>query len=112
MPRKPQDDDKTLDRDLARYSRQMLCEQVGEEGQRRLRRASVTLVGCGALGGVLANTLVRAGVGSLRIIDRDFIELSNLQRHPLFDEHDIAQNLPKAEAAARKLHKINSAAEI
>jgi adenylyltransferase/sulfurtransferase len=81
------------------------------EGQRRLGRASATLVGCGALGSVLANILVRAGIGSLRIIDRDFIETSNLQRQMLFDEHDIAQNLPKAEAAVRKLRKINSAVE-
>ena len=98
--------------DLARYSRQMLFAPIGVEGQRRLRQASVTLVGCGALGSVLANTLVRAGVGSLRIIDRDFIETNNLQRQVLFDEHDIAQNLPKAEAAARKLRKINSAVEV
>ena len=98
--------------DLARYSRQMLFAPIGVQGQRRLRNASVTLVGCGALGSVLANTLVRAGVGALRIIDRDFIELSNLQRQTLFDEHNIAQSLPKAVAAARKLRKINSAVEI
>ena len=103
-----------LDRypDLARYSRQMLLDVVGVDGQRRLKHAAVTLVGCGALGSVLANTLVRAGVGSLRLIDRDFIELNNLQRQVLFDEHDIAQNLPKAEAAARKLRRINSAVEV
>ena len=99
------------DRGLERYSRQMLCAQIGEAGQRSLRRASVTLLGCGALGGVLANTLVRAGVGALRIIDRDFIELNNLQRQTLFDEQDIAANLPKAEAAARKLRRVNSAVE-
>lgn len=98
--------------ELARYSRQMLFAPVGVTGQRKLKHASVTLVGCGALGSVLANTLVRAGVGALRLIDRDFIELDNLQRQVLFDEHDIAQNLPKAEAAARKLRKINSAVEI
>jgi len=98
--------------ELARYSRQMLFAPIGIAGQRRLKQASVTLVGCGALGGALANLLVRAGVGALRIVDRDFIELNNLQRQTLFDEHDIAQNLPKAEAAARKLRKINSAVEI
>ena len=98
--------------ELARYSRQMLYERVGVEGQKRLSHASAVLVGCGALGSVLANTLVRAGIGSLRIIDRDFIEPNNLQRQVLFDEHDIAQNLPKAEAAARKLRKINSGVEI
>ncbi len=90
----------------------MLFAPIGVEGQRRLRQASVTLVGCGALGSVLADLLVRAGVGALRIIDRDFVELDNLQRQTLFDEHDVAQNLPKAEAAARKLRKINSAVEL
>ena len=104
--------DEALHPELARYTRQMLFAPIGVDGQRRLRQASVTLVGCGALGSVLANTLVRAGVGSLRIIDRDFIETNNLQRQTLFDEHDIAQNLPKAEAAARKLRKINSAVEV
>ncbi|HUU97836.1 MAG TPA: ThiF family adenylyltransferase [Phycisphaerae bacterium] len=97
---------------LARYSRQMLFEAIGHAGQKRLQHAQVALIGCGALGSVLANTLVRGGVGFLRIVDRDFIELDNLQRQVLFDEHDIAQNLPKAEAAARKLRKINSAVEI
>jgi adenylyltransferase/sulfurtransferase len=81
---------------------------VGEEGQRRLLKSRVSLVGCGALGTVLANALVRSGVGNLRLIDRDFIEPNNLQRQVLFDEDDIAANLPKAEAAARKLRRINS----
>jgi len=98
--------------ELARYSRQMLFAPIGVEGQRRLRQASLTLVGCGALGSVLADLLVRAGIGALRIIDRDLVELGNLQRQTLFDEHDVAQNLPKAEAAARKLRKINSAVEV
>jgi adenylyltransferase/sulfurtransferase len=98
--------------ELARYSRQMLFAPLGVAGQRRLSHASVTLIGCGALGSATADLLVRAGVGALRIVDRDFIELNNLQRQTLFDEHDIAQNLPKAEAAARKLRKINSAVEI
>ncbi|GMV97838.1 MAG: ThiF family adenylyltransferase [Phycisphaerae bacterium] len=96
------------DPELARYSRQMLFEPVGEEGQRRLMESRVTLIGCGALGTVLANTLVRAGVGFLRVVDRDFIESNNLQRQVLFDEDDIAGNLPKAEAARRKLGRINS----
>ena len=108
----PAHDTDSADRDLARYSRQMLFERIGPDGQRRLKHASVTIVGCGALGSVLASTLARAGVGHLRLIDRDFIELNNLQRQTLFDEHDIAQNLPKAEAAARKLRRINSAIEI
>jgi molybdopterin-synthase adenylyltransferase len=93
---------------LERYSRQMRFAGIGEEGQRRLLASHVTLCGCGALGTVLANALVRAGVGHLRLIDRDFIETSNLQRQVLFDEHDVAENLPKAEAAARKLGAINS----
>ena len=75
-------------------------------------RRRVTLCGCGALGTVLANTLVRAGVGFVRIIDRDFVEPSNLQRQVLFDESDVANNLPKAEAAARKLRQINSSVTV
>src|SRR5947199_3568777 len=97
---------------LDRYSRQMRFYGVGEEGQRRLLASHVTLCGCGALGTVLANALVRAGVGHLRLIDRDFIETSNLQRQVLFDEHDVAENLPKAEAAARKLSAINSSVHV
>ncbi len=93
---------------LERYSRQMRYYGIGEAGQRRLLDSHVTLCGCGALGTVLANALVRAGVGHLRLIDRDFIETSNLQRQVLFDEHDVSENLPKAEAAARKLGAINS----
>lgn len=101
-----------LDPALARYSRQVLFEPIGAAGQKRLTLSHVALVGCGALGTVLANTLVRAGVGNLRIVDRDFVELDNLQRQVLFDEHDLAANLPKAEAAARKLRKINSSVAI
>jgi len=96
------------DAKLDRYSRQILFDKIGEAGQRRLLDARVLLVGCGALGTVLANTLVRAGVGFLRIADRDFIELNNLQRQVLFDEADVRDHLPKAEAAARKLRAINS----
>lgn len=102
----------TSDNSLERYSRQIRFHGVGEEGQRRLCDSHVTLCGCGALGTVLANALVRAGVGHLRLIDRDFIETSNLQRQVLFDEHDVAENLPKAEAAARKLHAINSSVHV
>jgi len=96
------------DPSLDRYSRQMRFPGIGEDGQKRLVNSHVTLCGCGALGTVLANALVRAGVGHLRLIDRDFIETNNLQRQVLFDEHDVAENLPKAEAAARKLGAINS----
>jgi len=95
-----------------RYQRQMLCAQIGAAGQNQLRHAHIVLVGCGALGSVLADILVRAGVGRLRLIDRDFIELSNLQRQTLFDEQDVAAALPKAEAAARKLRRVNSAVDI
>jgi adenylyltransferase/sulfurtransferase len=97
---------------LDRYSRQIRFPQLGEAGQRALLKSRVTLCGCGALGTVLANHLARAGVGSIRIIDRDFIETHNLQRQVLFDEQDVADNLPKAEAASRKLRAINSAINI
>ena len=97
---------------LDRYSRQVRFPPLGETGQRALAQSRVTLCGCGALGTVLANHLVRAGVGHIRIIDRDFIELHNLQRQILFDEQDVRDNLPKAEAAARKLRLINSTIEI
>src|SRR5262245_48056610 len=97
-----------MDPSLERYSRQMRCGGIGEAGQRKLAQSHVTLCGCGALGTVLANVLVRAGVGHLRLVDRDYIETHNLQRQVLFDEHDVAENLPKAEAAARKLAAINS----
>src|SRR5713226_4725203 len=98
----------TADGSLERYSRQMRFPGIGEAGQRRLLNSHVTLCGCGALGTVLANALIRGGVGHLRLVDRDFIETNNLQRQVLFDEHDVAENLPKAEAAARKLGAINS----
>src|SRR6516165_11534795 len=101
-----------MDPILERYSRQIRFPGIGEAGQRRLLDSRVTLCGCGALGTVLANALVRAGVGHLRLIDRDFIETHNLQRQVLFDEHDVAENLPKAEAAARKLAAINSAVHV
>lgn len=101
-------DDLTLDR----YSRQMRFYGLGEAGQKRLLASRVTMCGCGALGTVLANALARAGVGTLRVVDRDFIETNNLQRQVLFDEQDVAENLPKAEAAARKLRAINSGIKI
>lgn len=91
-----------------RYSRQMRFAPIGADGQQRLTESCVTIIGCGALGSRLAESLTRAGVGRLNLVDRDYIELSNLQRQMLFDEDDIAQNLPKAEAAARKLRKMNS----
>jgi molybdopterin-synthase adenylyltransferase len=97
---------------LDRYSRQMRFYGVAEAGQKKLLASRVALCGCGALGTVLANVLVRAGVGFVRVIDRDFIETSNLQRQVLFDERDVIEQLPKAEAAARKLRAINSSVTI
>ncbi len=95
-----------------RYSRQILFAGIGEEGQRRLLASRGVLVGCGALGTALANLLVRAGIGSLRIIDRDFVEPSNLQRQTLFDESDARDALPKAVAAERRLRAINGSVRI
>lgn len=94
--------------DLARYARQMRFPPLGEEGQRRLAGSRALLCGCGALGSAIANTLARVGVGTLRIVDRDFVELTNLQRQVLFDEADARAGLPKAVAAAEKLGRINS----
>jgi molybdopterin/thiamine biosynthesis adenylyltransferase len=91
-----------------RYSRQMLFRGIGAEGQRRLAASRVAIVGCGATGSALASLLARAGVGTLRIIDRDYVEPSNLQRQSLFDEKDAAESLPKAIAAARKIASFNS----
>jgi molybdopterin-synthase adenylyltransferase len=98
--------------DLERYSKQVLFGEIGEAGQRRILASRAVLFGCGALGSVLAETLVRAGVGRLRVVDRDFVELSNLQRQVLFDEADVAARLPKAVAAAEKLRRINSSVTI
>ena len=91
-----------------RYSRQILFRGIGEHGQQKLARAHVAIVGCGATGSALAGLLARAGVGTLRIIDRDYVEASNLQRQSLFDETDAAESLPKAIAAARKIAAFNS----
>jgi len=91
-----------------RYSRQVLFPGIGAEGQRKLAAARVAVAGCGATGSVLASLLARAGVGTIRIIDRDYVEPSNLQRQSLFDEADAAESLPKAIAAARKIAAFNS----
>lgn len=95
-----------------KYSRQILFQPIGAEGQEKLLRARLVIVGCGALGSAQANALVRAGIGALRIVDRDYVEESNLQRQTLFDEADAAENLPKAVAAERKLKRINSDVEV
>lgn len=94
--------------DLARYVRQMRYAPIGEAGQRELAAARVLVCGCGALGSVIAETLVRSGAGHVRIVDRDFLELNNLQRQVLYDEADVAAGLPKVIAAAAKLRRINS----
>jgi molybdopterin-synthase adenylyltransferase len=91
-----------------RYSRQILFRGIGGEGQQKLSTAKVAVIGCGATGSALSGLLARAGVGSLLIIDRDYVEASNLQRQSLFDEADAAESLPKAIAAARKIAAFNS----
>src|SRR5947208_13354487 len=91
-----------------KYSRQILFAGIGPEGQQRLLASRTAIVGCGAIGAAASNLLVRAGVGYLRIIDRDFVEASNLQRQNLFDEKDASQSLPKAVAAAAKIGAFNS----
>src|SRR5262249_21651746 len=91
-----------------RYSRQILFTGISESGQQRLASSSAVIVGCGAIGASTAALLTRAGVGCLRILDRDFVEPSNLQRQALFDESDANESLPKAVAAQQKLCTINS----
>ena len=93
--------------ELERYHRQMLLPGFGEAGQKKLLGSSALIVGCGALGTVIANMLARAGVGHLTIVDRDFIELTNLQRQVLFDEADVENAIPKAQAAKNKIAQIN-----
>src|SRR6516165_6701725 len=95
-----------------RYSRQILFGGIGEQGQEKLLASSAVLVGCGALGTVTANLLVRAGLGRLAIIDRDFVEASNLQRQTLFEEADARDSIPKAIAAERRLRAINSGVKV
>lgn len=97
---------------MDRYSRQVLFAPIGEEGQKAIRRSRVAIVGVGAMGSVSAEMLVRAGVGSLRLIDRDHVDVTNLQRQSLFDEKSLEQSLPKAVAAASRLREINRDVEI
>lgn len=95
-----------------RYSRQILFNGIGEEGQRRISAARVLIAGCGALGTAHAEALGRAGVGRIRLVDRDFVEPSNLQRQTMFTESDAANRLPKSIAAANHLREINSTIEV
>ena len=96
----------------SRYSRQELFAGIGREGQARLGAARVVVVGCGALGSVASEMMVRAGVASLTVVDRDFVEESNLQRQSLFDEADVALGLPKAAAAETHLRALSSDVEV
>lgn len=98
--------------DRERYSRQILFPGIGPEGQQRLGTSHVAIVGCGATGAAAASLLARAGVGTLTLIDRDFVEASNLQRQLLFDEADALEMLPKAEAARRKIAQFNSGVKV
>jgi molybdopterin/thiamine biosynthesis adenylyltransferase len=102
----------TMSKDRARYARQIIFPGIGKQGQERLLKSRVVLVGCGADGTAIADRLVRSGVGHLTLIDRDYLELNNLQRQLLYDEEDLRSNLPKAIAAERKLRCINSQVEI
>ncbi|SFM38558.1 adenylyltransferase and sulfurtransferase [Gracilibacillus orientalis] len=98
--------------DMNRYHRQMLFQGIGQEGQAQLLSKHVLIIGCGALGSSSAEILIRAGVGKITIIDRDYVEWTNLQRQHLFTEEDVHEQTPKAIAAARKLKKINSGINI
>ena len=100
------------DKNLERYARQICYTPLGEAGQRQMLESRVLICGCGALGSVIANTLVRAGVGHVRIVDRDFLELNNLQRQVIYNERDVEARLPKAIAAANRLREINSEVDI
>ena len=97
---------------IDRYSRQILLPEIGKEGQRKLGKSSAVIIGCGALGSVIATSVVRAGVGRVRLIDRDLVEYHNLHRQVLFDEEDVINKLPKATAAECHLRKVNSSVEI
>ena len=91
-----------------RYSRQVLFKEIGAAGQTKLAESRVVIVGCGATGSALASLLARSGVGTLRILDRDYVESSNLQRQTLFDENDARESVPKAIAAARQIARFDS----
>jgi molybdopterin-synthase adenylyltransferase len=98
--------------DQSRYARQVACLEIGRAGQARLAGARVAVVGCGALGSIAASLLVRAGTGAVRLIDRDFVELNNLQRQMLYEEDDVVSGVPKAVAAAERLRRANSEVKV
>jgi molybdopterin-synthase adenylyltransferase len=95
-----------------RYIRQELFRPIGREGQAQLKRTHVALIGCGALGSAVADLLVRAGIGKLTIVDRDYVELHNLQRQSLFTEEDVESHIPKAAAASARLRRVNTEVSI
>jgi adenylyltransferase/sulfurtransferase len=95
-------------REFSRYERQYILKEIGREGQDKLDKSRAAIVGIGALGSVSADLLARAGIGNILLIDRDFLEINNLQRQVLYDEQDLKDHLPKAAAAQRKLARINS----
>lgn len=97
---------------LERYSRQTLFSGIGERGQKKLLESSIILIGCGGLGCTIANNLARAGVGRIRIVDKDIVELTDLQRQILFDEEDVKKKMPKARVAVDKLRRINSSIQL
>jgi len=100
------------DEEKQRYDRQEIFHSIGKEGQKKLSDSRVLILGCGGLGSASASLLARAGVGYLKIVDRDFLDLSNLQRQILYDEDDIKNGLPKVIAAEQRLKKINSTIQI
>ena len=95
-----------------RYLSQIVFPEIGEEGQEKIKNAKVIVIGCGALGCAITNNLVRAGIGKIKIVDRDLVEIGNLQRQILYDEEDVRERIPKSIAAKRKLEKINSEVKI
>jgi len=97
---------------IDRYSRQILLPEIGEKGQRKLGNSSAVIIGCGGLGGIIATSLVRTGVGKVKLVDRDIVEYHNLHRQILFNEEDVKNKLPKAVAAERNLKKVNSSVEV
>jgi molybdopterin-synthase adenylyltransferase len=103
---------KSQDNESDRYSRQILFDGIGRRGQDRLLNSRAAIIGCGALGSAQAEALARAGIGKLRLIDRDFVESSNLQRQAMFTESDAREHLPKVIAAARHIQEINSRVEV
>jgi adenylyltransferase/sulfurtransferase len=101
-----------MENSVTRYSRQTILPQIGREGQEKLQGATIVIAGVGALGSSMAEMLARAGVGTLRLVDRDYLEMHNLQRQSLYTEADVESGLPKAAAAARHLREINSAINV